>query len=152
MCDYSLERFSSREATVGDKLVVPPYAHGFARARDAGSIPCMTCLKEGTVVNVTIKRPRHGVRSETRRGVVARLNTDYKHEFHDYIHWADGSGGLYIAALNKGTTAEVISIPGQPSLDEKLGLDKLDTKPVEREPILARVLARVMGVLRPVTA
>jgi len=129
MCDYSLEGYKARAAQVGDTLVVG-YTHGFMeqttheqlnaklqRAEPTGHDDmCLTCLKPGTRLDVTINRRDY-------TNVEFRQINNAATGFRD--HLVIGERCTAIAELPRGTTAKVLSIPGVQSLDEKLGLDQI---------------------------
>lgn len=154
MCDYSLGHLQSRKAEVGDKLVRSQFAHGFVRPRDdtnASSL-CMTCLKAGTRVTITIGAGLPFVSGKTYKNVqVGRIHgTGYNDVFLLPREVAAAAfnlqhgGAVPMAYMPVGTKVTVMSIPGvkpvvkakakpkakpkKQTLEAKLGLDKLNAK------------------------
>ena len=98
MCDYSLHNVKTREAKVGETLVVTDFRSGGGRGF-AGVDDCTTavCLKPGTELSL---------------GTFQQVNKEYPNQHHDGLVAADGSFTLLVR-LALGQQATVLQLPAQ---------------------------------------
>jgi hypothetical protein len=98
MCDYSLDAVKTREARVGETLVVTEFRSGGGRGF-AGTDDCTTavCLKPGTELSL---------------GTFRQVNKEFPNQHHDGLLAADGSFTLLVH-LKLRQQATVLQLPAE---------------------------------------
>lgn len=126
MCDYSLHAVKTRDAEVGDKLMVTNFGtgtRGFARPQDCSKMTCgmATCLKPGT--EITFEAPveywssligaleRHRTSGTTAR--FRKIDEAAPRRHHDALEFSDGTIVL-LTLIVEGQRATVLQLPAHP--------------------------------------
>ncbi len=107
MCDYSLEHYKSRSATVGDDLTLVRFSSGskgFIRPNEAD---CPSCIKDGHLLQVT------GLDGKARTAEYCRLEQG---PYHDGLLFEDDNLPTSLQDLPVGMKATVVMI-GRPHAD-----------------------------------
>ncbi len=126
MCDYSLQRVSSRPARVGDTLTTRDFGtgtRGFCAAEDLGVAVCVLpgtelafagevrCLSNGL-----LPWRERIVKHDT--AIFRQINTGKLAAHHDALEFPDGRMML-LTLLCEGQQATVLQLPAQPKTAEE---------------------------------
>jgi hypothetical protein len=133
MCDYSLERFASRPAKVGDRLITTRFGQvatgGFCAV---GEPHVAVCVQPGTELSFEREIECEGwlrlFRSRKLGNTVARFRRVNEHEpivHHDAIELPSGKTVL-LTSLCEGQLATVIQLP----VTERQSQPKEERKPI----------------------
>jgi len=116
MCDYSILNVHTRDAEVGDKLVVTCFTsgtRGFARAEDGNRIA--TCLLPGTEIAFKSKSvwTLQSVQLPFNTAIFRQKNQNCPTVHHDFLEFPDGRTAA-LAFLVEGQEATVLQLPAKP--------------------------------------
>jgi hypothetical protein len=134
MCDYSLEKYESRPAKVGDKLLVQSWPTGTTGFTDATVEKCnmAVCLRPGT--ELAFAEPiKHGkgltnTTSSHTTAVFCSTNEHVTHlTHHDALEFPDGEQVL-LNHLTSGQTARVLQLPVSENEAKKLDMIEVEKR------------------------
>ncbi len=116
MCDYSILNVNTRDAEVGDKLIVTHFTsgtRGFAREEDGNRIA--TCLLPGTEIAFKDKSvwTLQSVALPFNTAIFRQKNKEVPTVHHDYLEFPDGRSAA-LAYLTEGQEATVLQLPAKP--------------------------------------
>ena len=135
MCDYSLQKVSSRPAKVDDRLVTKDFGtgtRGFACHRDPGTA---VCLMPGTELAFEQPVREHEYLLSLRRllgkpahqryqtAIFRQINRNYSNTHHDALEFPDGRIVL-LTRLAAGQRALVLQLPAAPRTREEAAEQK----------------------------
>jgi hypothetical protein len=115
ICDFSLHSIKTRDARVGDELVVHNFntgTRGFAAVDD---LDCAVCLKEGTELGFDNKVTYNVVSwdmitADFSEAKFTQINKDRAHTHRDALQFPDG-GIVLLTRLQEGQRARVLQLP-----------------------------------------
>jgi hypothetical protein len=118
MCDYSMMHVRSRDARIGDKLVVKSFGatRGFA---DINELDCAVCVKPGTEiafaghVNIYGGLFLNGSQIRYSTAIFRQVEKDNPHVHHDVLEFPNGKQ-VKLTMLNEEQLATVLQLPAAP--------------------------------------
>jgi len=123
MCDYSLQSVKTRDAKIGDKLIVTHWGTGTQGFAAINDFSCAVCLKPGTELaldesdvaprNVFVGIFYRALKPNQKTAIFRQVNRDDPHRHHDALEFTDGEQRL-LTTLNHGTRATVLQLPKKP--------------------------------------
>ena len=132
MCDYSITASKTRDAEVGDKLIVTYFgsSKGFAPQGDGTTA---VCLRPGTELAFdspvaycdyhTLRPEGPNIRSEHRTAIFRQVHKDIKNTHHDMLEFPDGSTAT-LSLLHQGQTGTVLQLPAEPKNEAEVAEQK----------------------------
>jgi hypothetical protein len=119
MCDYSLEALKSRDAKVGDRLVLSRFPHTSTQGFSCGDDwRCAVCLKPGTELAFDDRVRTHWAfdffarwrKKKPMTAIFRKINVEEPFTHHDALELATGETRM-LNELAVGQTATVLQLP-----------------------------------------
>lgn len=114
MCDYSLMHVASRDAQVGDKLVVTNFGTGTRGFSSVGDCNTAVCIRPGTELAFDeFITPYGSEPAEHKTAIFRQINLHQPHMHHDCLELPDGRTFM-LTYLCEGQRATVLQLPAAP--------------------------------------
>jgi len=125
MCDYSITALKTRDAEIGDKLIVRYFgaSKGFApQGLEVEKQYTAVCLRPGTELafdapvsycDYMIPRTLTHVHTEHKTAIFRQVDKEIPDTHHDMLEFPDGSETT-LTLLDQGQTATVLQLPVSP--------------------------------------